>query len=58
MLRSAGVRGLTVRSIADQLSVAGYDVAHQTIQRWLTEEAAAARVEHASYGRWKWRPDH
>ncbi len=48
MLRSAGVRGLTVRSIADQLSVAGYDVAHQTIQRWLTEEAAAARVEHAS----------
>jgi hypothetical protein len=57
MLQSAGVKGLIVRSIADQLSVAGYDVAHQTIHRWLTEEAAAGRVEHASYGRWKWRRD-
>jgi hypothetical protein len=57
MLQSAGVKGLIVRSIADQLSVAGYDVAHQTIHRWLTEEAAAGRAEHASYGRWKWRRD-
>ena len=57
MLQSAGVKGLIVRSIADQLSVAGYDVAHQTLHRWLTEEAAAGRVEHASYGRWKWRRD-
>lgn len=57
MLRSAGVKGLTVRGIAEQLSVSGHDVAQQTIHRWLAEEAVAGRVEHASYGRWKWRSD-
>jgi len=31
--------------------------AQQTIRGWLTEEAAAGRVENASYGRWKWRDD-
>jgi hypothetical protein len=55
MLRSAGVRGMTVRAIADQLGADGPEVAHQTVHRWLTEEAAAGRAEHASYGRWKWR---
>jgi hypothetical protein len=55
MLRSAGVRGMTVRAIADQLGAHGPEVAHQTVHRWLTEEAAAGRAEHASYGRWKWR---
>ena len=57
MLRSAGVKGMTVRAIAEQLAAAGRPVAHQTVQRWLTEEAAAGRVENASYGRWKWRGD-
>jgi S-DNA-T family DNA segregation ATPase FtsK/SpoIIIE len=54
LLKSAGVRGMTVRGIADQLAADGREVAHQTIHRWLTEEAAAGRVEGASYGRWKW----
>ena len=57
LLISAGVRGMTVRAIAEQLAWAGHDVAQQTIHRWLTEEVAAGRVEHASYGRWKWRGD-
>ncbi len=57
MLRSAGVKGMTVRAIAEQLAADGREVAHQTIHRWLTEEAAAGRVENASYGRWKWRGD-
>jgi len=55
MLRSAGVKGMTVRGISDQLAADGRETAHQTIQRWLTEEAGAGRVESASYGRWKWR---
>ena len=55
MLRSAGVRGMTVRGISDQLAADGRETAHQTIHRWLTEEAGAGRVESASYGRWKWR---
>ncbi len=57
MLRSAGVKGMTVRGIAEQLAADGQEVAHQTIHRWLAEEAAAGRVENASYGRWKWRGD-
>jgi FtsK/SpoIIIE family len=57
MLRSAGVRGMTVRGIAEQLAADGREVAQQTIHRWLTEEAAAGSVQNASYGRWKWRPD-
>jgi hypothetical protein len=57
MLRSAGVRGMTVRGISDQLAADGRGMAQQTIHRWLTEEAAAGRVEGASYGRWKWRDD-
>jgi S-DNA-T family DNA segregation ATPase FtsK/SpoIIIE len=57
MLRSAGVRGTTVRGIAERLTADGQDVAHQTIHRWLAEEAAAGRAESASYGRWKWRAD-
>lgn len=56
MLRSAGVRGMTVRSIAERLAADGYDIAHETIHRWLVEEAAAGRAENASYGRWKHRP--
>jgi hypothetical protein len=55
MLKSAGIRGMTIRGISDQLAADGREVAHQTIHRWLTEEAAAGRVESASYGRWKWR---
>jgi S-DNA-T family DNA segregation ATPase FtsK/SpoIIIE len=55
MLRSAGVRGMTSRAIAQQLAADGQEVADQTIYRWLTEEAAAGRVENASYGRWKWQ---
>ena len=54
MLERAGVRGMTVRAIAEQLATDGPEVAHQTVHRWLTEELAAGRVEHASYGRWKW----
>ena len=57
MLRSAGVKGMTVRAIFERLSGDGLDVAPATIQRWLTEEAAAGRAEPASYGRWKWRSD-
>jgi DNA translocase FtsK/SpoIIIE-like protein len=57
MLKSAGVRGMTVRGIAEQLAADGQEIAQQTIYRWLTEEAAAGRVENASYGRWKWRAD-
>jgi S-DNA-T family DNA segregation ATPase FtsK/SpoIIIE len=55
MLRSAGVRGMTIRAVAERLASDGQDVAHQTVHRWLTEEAVAGRVESASYGRWKWR---
>jgi hypothetical protein len=55
MLRSAGVRGMTIRGIAEQLAADGREVAQQTIHRWLTEEAAEGRVENASYGRWKSR---
>ncbi len=57
MLKSAGVRGMTIRAIAAQLSADGRETAEQTIHRWLTEEAAAGRAESASYGRWKWRDD-
>ena len=57
MLKSAGVRGMTVRGITEQLAADGQQIAQQTIYRWLTEEAAAGHVENASYGRWKWRPD-
>jgi hypothetical protein len=57
MLRSAGVRGMTIRRIAEQFAADGRETAEQTIYRWLTEEAAAGRVESASYGRWKWRDD-
>ena len=57
MLRSAGVRGMTVRGISDQLAADGREMAQQTIHRWLAEEAVAGRVEGASYGRWKWRDD-
>jgi hypothetical protein len=57
LLRSAGVKGMTVRNIADQLALDGREIAHQTVHRWLAEEAAAGRVENASYGRWKWRAD-
>ncbi len=56
MLRSAGVRGMTVRGIAERLATEGQEVAHQTLHRWLTEEAAAGRVQDAPYGRWKWKP--
>jgi hypothetical protein len=56
MLQAAGVRGMTIRSIADQLAADGLDVAHQTIYRWLNEELVAGRAQDASYGRWKWRP--
>jgi hypothetical protein len=55
MLRSAGVRGLTIRGIAEQLAADGGGAAHDVIHGWLSEEQAAGRVEHASYGRWKWR---
>jgi hypothetical protein len=57
MLRSAGIRGMTIRGIAEQLTADGREVAHQTVYRWLTEEAAMGRVEDASYGRWKSRAD-
>jgi hypothetical protein len=55
VLKSAGVRGLTVRNIADLLAADGQDIAHQTIHRWLAEESKAGRAESAPYGRWKWR---
>jgi hypothetical protein len=55
VLKSAGVRGLTVRTIADLLAADGQDIAHQTIHRWLAEESSAGRAESAPYGRWKWR---
>jgi len=57
MLKPAGVRGMTARGIAEQLAADGLEIAQQTIHRWLAEEAAAGRVENASYGRWKWRAD-
>jgi FtsK/SpoIIIE family len=57
MLQAAGVRGMTVRAIAEQLAADGQDVGHQTVYRWLNEEAVAGRTQDASYGRWKWRPD-
>jgi hypothetical protein len=57
LLRSAGVKGMTVPGIADQLALDGREIAHQTVHRWLAEEAAAGRVVNASYGRWKWRAD-
>jgi FtsK/SpoIIIE family len=56
MLQAAGVRGMTIRAIAEQLAADGQDVADQTIYRWLNEELVAGRVQDASYGRWKWRP--
>jgi hypothetical protein len=57
MLKSAGVKGMTIRVISEQLAADGREVAHQTIHRWLTEEADAGRAESASYGRWKWVGD-
>jgi transposase-like protein len=56
MLQAAGVRGMTIRAIAEQLAADGQEVAHQTIYRWLNEELVAGRAQDASYGRWKWRP--
>ncbi|MGH3276180.1 MAG: FtsK/SpoIIIE domain-containing protein [Streptosporangiaceae bacterium] len=55
MLQVAGVKGMTIRSIADQLAAAGQDAGQQAIRRWLDEELAFGRVADASYGRWKWR---
>lgn len=55
MLRSAGVKGMTVRGISERLAAEGEDVSYETIHGWLTAEAAAGRAESASYGRWKWR---
>jgi hypothetical protein len=57
MLKAVGIKGMTIRSIAEQLASDGPEMAHQTIHRWLAEEAAEGRVENASYGRWKWRDD-
>ncbi len=57
MLKSAGVKGMTIRGMAEQLAADDLHLAQQTIHRWLTEEAAAGRVENASYGRWKWWDD-
>jgi hypothetical protein len=57
MLKSVGVKGMTIRGIAEQHAADGRDIAQQTIHRWLAEEAAAGRVENALYGRWKWRAD-
>jgi hypothetical protein len=57
MLKSAGVKGMTIRGISDQLAADGQEMAHQTIHRWLSEEVAAGRVQSASYGRWKWVGD-
>ena len=57
MLKSAGIRGMTIRAICDHLHADGRETAQQTIHRWLNEEAAAGRAENASYGRWKWRDD-
>jgi hypothetical protein len=54
LLRSAGVKGMTASGIADHLRASGHDVAQETVQRWLTEDAAAGRAEQALYGRWKW----
>jgi hypothetical protein len=56
MLQAAGVRGMTIRGIAEQLAADGQEVAQQTIYRWLNEELVAGRAQDASYGRWKWRP--
>ena len=56
MLQAAGVRGMTIRAIAEQLAADGQEVAHQTIYRWLNEELVAGRARDASYGRWKWQP--
>ncbi len=53
MLRAAGVMGMTPELIRRRLEEQGLGVARQTIQRWLTEEAKAGRVENASFGRWK-----
>ena len=39
---------MTIRGISDQLTADGGEMVHQTIHRWLTEEAAAGRVESAS----------
>ena len=57
MLKSAGVKGMTIRAICDHLAADGRETAQQTIHRWLNEEATAGRAENASYGRWKWRDD-
>jgi hypothetical protein len=57
MLKASGVRGMTVSGIAAQHAVDGREIAEQTLHRWLTEEAAAGRVENATYGRWKWLAD-
>jgi hypothetical protein len=57
VLKAAGVKGMTIKGLADQLTLDGREVAHQTVYRWLTEEAAAGRVVNASYGRWKWLAD-
>jgi hypothetical protein len=57
LLRSAGVKGMTVLGITEQLAAGGRDIAQQTVARWLAEEAAAGRVHAASYGRWKWLAD-
>ena len=54
MLKSAGVRRMTIRGIAEQLAADELHLVQQTVHRWLTEEAGAGRVENASYGRLKW----
>ncbi|HEY1621071.1 MAG TPA: FtsK/SpoIIIE domain-containing protein [Streptosporangiaceae bacterium] len=54
LLRSAGVRGMTIPVMAGQLSAAGHEVGQDDVRRWLAEEAAAGRVQDASFGRWKW----
>jgi hypothetical protein len=55
MLRSAGVRGMTVRTIGEQLAAGGVDADPQVITGWLSAERDAGNAEDASYGRWKWR---
>ena len=39
---------MTIRGISGQLTADGGEMVHQIIHRWLTEEAAAGRVESAS----------
>jgi S-DNA-T family DNA segregation ATPase FtsK/SpoIIIE len=52
ILDSRGVQGATPKYLLDCLKMEGLDVARETLQRWLKDDADNGLVHSADFGRW------